>query len=459
MKVTNKTLQILIIYLLLTIISGCTPSVEPEKQRIADEMEQSLKTELLDVFYPLSIDTVYGGFLSDFTFDWQPGFPQNKMIVTQARHIWTTSNAAMFFKDDKYQKITEHGFHFIRDKMWDNTYGGFYMIRNREGNPIGQASGNSKTAYGNAFAIYALASYFKLSGDSSALELARQTFLWLEQYSHDSEYGGYFNNLTREGKLRERDNEELARFDQAGPDWKDQNSSIHLLEAFTELYKAWPDSLLHQRLQEMLGIIRDTIVREKGYLTLFLERDWTPISYRDSSDAIRKAHFNMDHVSFGHDIETAYLMLEASDALKLESDQKTLTIAKKMVDHSLSTGWDEEKGGLYNEGYYFKDSESISVIDKAKVWWVQAETLNSLLLMSKLFPEENKYYQAFLKQWEYMKTYLIDHEYGGWYYNGLDNNPEMTKANKTSDWKVNYHDSRSLMNCIEMLMGKERGKE
>src|SRR4030043_958096 len=130
-----------------------------------------------------------------------------------------------------------------------------------------------------------------------------------------------------------------------------------------------------------------------------------------------------------------------------------------MVDHSLSTGWNEEKGGLYNEGYYFRDSESISVIDKAKVWWVQAETLNSLLLMSKLFPEEKKYYQAFLKQWEYMKTYLIDHEYGGWYNNGLDNNPEMTKANKTSDWKVNYHDSRSLMNCIEMLMGERKRGE
>ena len=448
--------QVLAIYSLLVVISGCTPSVESENQRIADEMEESLTSELLDVFYPLSMDTLYGGFLSDFTYDWQPGMPQNKMIVTQARHIWTTSNAAMFFKDDTYQKFAEHGFHFIRDKMWDSTYGGFYWIRNREGNSIGSALGDSKTSYGNAFAIYALSNYFKVSGDSSALKLAQQTYLWLDQHCHDPEYGGYYNNITREGKLRENDNETVARFDQAGPDWKDQNSSIHLLEAFTELYKIWPDSLLHQRLLEMLGLIRDTITNEKGYLTLFLKRDWTPVSYCDSSDAVRKTHIGMDHVSFGHDIETAYLMLEASDALGLDSDGKTLTIAKKMVDHSLSAGWDDEKGGLYNEGYYFKDSESISILSKDKVWWVQAETLNSLLLMSKLFPEEEKYYQVFLKQWEYMKTYLIDHEYGGWYYNGLDNNPEMIKANKTSDWKVNYHDSRALMNCIEMLTGERR---
>jgi mannobiose 2-epimerase len=447
--------QTIIIFVILSFLSGCKSSINSENQRIASEMEKSLKTELLDIFYPRTLDTVYGGFLSDFTYDWKPGFPQNKMIVAQARHVWTSSNAAMFFKDEKYGKIAEHGFQFLRDKMWDSVYGGFYMIRNREGGPIGQASGNSKTAYGNAFGIYALISYYKLTGDSSALELARRTFLWLEQNSHDPVYGGYFNNLTREGNLRNKDNDAVARFDRSSPDGKDQNSSIHLLEAFTELYKIWPDSLVHQRVKEMLELIRDTIVGDKNYLTLFMKRDWTPISYRDSADEVRKANFSMDHVSFGHDIETAYLMLEASMALGSGYDE-TLKTAKRMVDHSVENGWDDIKGGLYNEGYYFKGSDTITVIDKSKVWWVQAETLNSLLLFSKLFPEEKKYYNCFLKQWEYMKTWLIDHEYGGWYYNGLDNNPDSKKVYKTSDWKVNYHESRSLMNCIEMLTDEKR---
>lgn len=447
--------QTIIIFALLSFLLGCKSSMNSENQRIAYEMEKSLKTELLDVFYPRTLDTVYGGFLSDFTYDWKPGFPQNKMIVAQARHVWTSSNAAMFFKDEKYREIAGYGVEFLRDKMWDSVYGGFYMIRNREGGPIGQASGDSKTAYGNAFGIYALTSYFKLTGDSSALELARRTFLWLEQYSHDPVYGGYFNNITREGNLRDKDNDVVARFDRSAPDGKDQNSSIHLLEAFTELYKIWPDSLVRQRVKEMLELIRDTIVRDKNYLTLFMKRDWTPISYRDSADDVRKANFSMDHVSFGHDIETAYLMLEASLTLGSGYDE-TLETAKKMVDHSIDNGWDDSNGGLYNEGYYFKGSDTITVIDKSKVWWVQAETLNSLLLFSKLFPEEEKYYNCFLKLWEYMKIWLIDHEYGGWYYDGLDNNPDSKKINKTSDWKVNYHESRSLMNCIEMLTDEER---
>jgi len=447
--------QTIIVLAFLTVLIGCKTSIKSEHQRIATEMESSLKTELLDVFYPRTLDTVYGGFLSDFTYDWKPSGPQNKMIVCQARHVWTSSNTAMFFKAEKYSKVAEHGFQFLKNKMWDSIYGGFYMIRNREGGPVGLASGDSKTAYGNAFGIYALTSYFKLTGDSSALELAQQTFIWLEQHSHDPVYGGYYNNLTREGNLRDKDNDAVARFDKSAPDGKDQNSSIHLLEAFTELYKIWPDSLVRQRVKEMLELIRDTIVGDKNWLTLFMQRDWTPISYRDSADEVRKVNFSMDHVSFGHDVETAYLMLEASQALGSGYDE-TLETAKKMVDHSIDNGWDNLNGGLYNEGYYFKGSDTLIVIDKSKVWWVQAEALNSLLLFSKLFPEEEKYYNAFLKQWEYMKTWLIDHEYGGWYYNGLDNNPDSKKINKTSDWKVNYHESRSLMNCIEMLTDEKR---
>jgi len=446
--------QILFIYFILVIISGCTSMKEADNQRIAKEMEQSLRHELLDAWYPVTLDTIHGGFLSDFTYDWKPGTPQNKMIVTQARHVWTASNAAIFFNDNKYSKIAEHGFHFLKDKMWDRIYGGFYMMRNREGNPVGPVFSDGKTAYGNAFAIYALSDYYLVSADTSALNMARESFMWLDKYSRDPEYGGYLNQLNREGYWFRRDNMPERSFGMAGAGWKDQNSSIHLLEAFTELYKVWPDSLLRQRLLEMLELIRDTIVNEKGYLTLFLERDWTPVSYSDSSDAVRESHFYLDHVSFGHDIETAYLMLEASHVLELESETKTLETAKKMVDHSLAKGWDSENGGLYDEGYYFDDTDSISIIDEAKEWWVQAEALNSLLLMAELFPDEKKYYQAFIKQWEYINTYLIDHENGGWYSRGLDTNPEQINAPKASDWKVNYHNFRSLMNCIKMLRGE-----
>lgn len=443
-KLLKLSLSLLVFFL------GCA-SLTSQDQKIADEMQELLKSNILDVWYPASIDTVNGGFLSDFSFDWKPAGPQNKMLVTQTRHVWTTSEMTMFLHEDKYRKIAEHGFQFLKDKMWDETYGGFYMLRNSKGEPTQRPSDDLKTAYSNAFAIYSLSTYYEMSSDTSALNLARKTFLWLDKHSHDPEFKGYFDLLTREGIWLYRQPSDMENGFVARCKWKDQNSSIHLLEALTQLYKVWPDRLVRERLLEMLGLIRDTITTEKGYLTLFLQRDWTPVSFRDSSDAVRKANANYDHVSFGHDVETAYLMLEASHALGLQHDVKTLTVAKRMVDHALANGWDKEHGGFYEAGYYYAGCDSISIIDKTKTWWVQAEGLNALLLMAKLFPDETKYYEAFRKQWEYIKKYLIDHEHGGWYHDGLDESPGAKHAAKASVWKINYHNSRTLMNCIKML--------
>jgi cellobiose epimerase len=234
--------------------------------------------------------------------------------------------------------------------------------------------------------------------------------------------------------------------------YKDQNSSIHLLEAFTELYQVWPDPLVYERLKEMLLLIRDTIVTPKGNLTLFLYPDWKPVSFADSSEAVITKHHQLDHVSFGHDVETAYLMLEASHVLGIHNDTTTLRIAKKMVDHALNNGWDNLVGGFYDEGYYFKDKPGITITHDTKNWWAQAEGLNALLLMADLFPEDElQYYKKFETLWEYTDNYLIDHEHGDWYAGGIDKQPEMKTALKGQIWKSIYHHYRSLDNCIQRL--------
>jgi mannobiose 2-epimerase len=214
--------------------------------------------------------------------------------------------------------------------------------------------------------------------------------------------------------------------------------------------------LVRDRLQEMLLLIRDKMVTPKGYLVLFFTPDWKPISYRDSSKEVILQHRYLNHVSFGHDVETAYLMLEASHALGLKNDTKTLTVAKRMLDHSLENGWDNELGGFYDEGYYFKDSSKISIIKDSKNWWAQAEGLNTLLLMADKFPNDRlQYYDHFKKLWNYVQTYIIDHDYGDWYEEGLDKEPERKTALKGHIWKATYHQSRSMFNCIKRLRGGE----
>lgn len=436
-------------YLFISILQLLTVvNLLAQDKNLVNQFENSLISDVLDAWYPKSLDTVYGGFLTNFNYKWEPEHQQEKMLVYQARQVWSTSKLYEFFKKEKFLRYSEHGYSFLREHMWDEKNGGFFLETDREGNTNRKAN---KSAYSNAFVIYALAAHYKVSNDSSALNLARQTFIWLEENSHDHINGGYFDLLSFDGslqKLREQKNENRYNIN---PSWKDQNSSIHLLEAFTELYTVWPNKLLRKRLVEMLELIRDVIITEKGYLSLYLTDDWKPISFKDSVVAVREANYSLDHVSFGHDIETAFLLLEASHVLGVDNDENTLRIVKKLVDHSLQYGWDNENGGFYYEGYYFIESDTPKIINHDKVWWVQAEGLNSLLMMSKLFPTDEKYYKSFLQQWEYIKNFMIDHTNKGWYINGLDSSPEMITKPKAFKWKANYHNVRSLLNCIEML--------
>lgn len=429
---------------------------DADTDALVTEFKKALSEDLLEAWYPRTIDKENGGFYSNFSHDWQLEGNQDKMIVSQARHVWTNSKASEFDPSSEvYRNAAAHGFGFLKSKFWDRTYGGFYDLVDQEGNVI--VDGNYsryKRTYGNAFAIYALAAYYSVSKDEEALALAKESFLWLEKYAHDSLYGGYFPSLTRVGEVVSEDTG-ASFYENVGVLYKDQNTSIHLLEAFAELYKVWPDKRVEARLKEMLHIIRDVIATEPGYLQLFFYRDWKPVSLRDSSETIIKANFLIDHVSFGHDIETAFLMLEASHVLGNFEWEQTLQVAKTLVDHTIQNGFDQQIGGIYDQGYYFNQQKKITIVDERKNWWAQAEALNSLLLFSRLFPGEALYKKLFLKQWRYIQQYLIDEEFGGWYAYGIDSEPKAKYWQKAQVWKAAYHDGRALMNVIKMLESKD----
>lgn len=446
-----KLLSRLIAILLFPLACAAQQAAAQKATRaaICKEMQYSMVYELLKQWYPASIDTVYGGFLSSFTYDFKPGSNQDKMIVTQARHIWSNARAAELFPTvTYYRKGAANGYKFLKNVMWDKKYGGFYTYTDRQGNPK-QNSFAPKEAYGNSFALYALAAYYRATGDTSALNLAIREFHWLEKHSHDPVYKGYYQHMDRDGTPIKRP----ANIDsRAETGYKDQNTSIHLLESLTELYAVWPDSLLKIRLNEMLSLLREKEINSKGDLILFFKPDWTPVSYRDSSRASVMYHKELDHVSFGHNVETAYLMLEASRTLGIRHDATLEALAKKMVDDALRNGWDNKAGGFYDEGYYFKDKPGITIIADTKNWWAQAEGLNSLLMMANKYPDDPMHYEAkFEKLWQYTKTYLIDHEHGDWYQGGLDKQPQYKTALKGQIWKGTYHNFRALTNCINQL--------
>lgn len=428
----------------------------PKKVNIINEMQKALMDGILKKWYPLVIDKKHGGYFTNITFDWKLAPQQEKMIVSQARHIWTLSKASEFFGDlQEYELMARHGFNFLKNYMWDKEYGGFFQIRSREGGLL-DVSGwrEEKRAYGNAFAVYALAALFAKTQDDEVLNLARTAFHWIEEHCYDSKNKGYFQFLMRNGKPFDHSSEYQTKAHDANElGYKGQNSSIHLLEAFTELYHVWKYPLVQTRLQELLELIRDTQVSQQGYLQLFFHNDWTPVSFRNSSKEEREANYGLDRVSFGHDYETAFLMLEASYALQLKDDKRTLAIAKRMLDHAMKYGWDEHVGGFYDGGYYLPGDDYCSIIKGTKNWWAQAEGLNALLLFSKIFPQETQYADYFLRQWEYVQSFIIDSQGGDWFEGGIDKEPHFRTGPKSHMWKCTYHTGRALMSCITILQG------
>ena len=394
---------------------------------------------LLDAWYPILIDTVNGGYWTNLSYNWQIMDRQDKMLVTQARGLWTASRAAgMFPQNPVYRKAADHGFKFLTQQMWDEKNRGFYQyyfINTQSGD-----TSQVKTTYANAFVLYAFSEYAKINNSHEVLEWMKTIFYWLEEAAHDSKLKGYYNTVLPKGADSKKQNYLMG-----DPSLKDQNTSIHLMEAFTAAYEIWSDELLKERLREILELVRDTMVNEKGSLDLFFSQDWKPVDHSNESRDFILESIYTDHVSFGHDIETAYLLLDASKALYGRADSLTIKVAKKLIDHSLDKGFDKDYYGIFDKGYYFKNKEDIEIIDSHKVWWAQGEAWHSLALINQYFPGEKRYSEAFVKMWKYINEQIIDQEHHGWYNSGLDSDPGNVKDPKAHQWKSCYHDGRALM--------------
>ncbi len=427
-------------------------AVSSGMKMLADELEKSLFEDIVDHWYPRNIDSLFGGYLSDFDHDWELSeSAQVKSLVQQARHVWATSFLYEYYPERKeFLDYATHGFRFLRDRMWDPDYGGFYVFCNRDGSPEAESI-NDKRIYGQAFAVYGLSQYYSVSGDPEALKLVKKAFLWMEDHAHDMLHGGYFEFLKRDGThFKAGDGGGTRLWDSPAAGWKDYNSSIHLMEALTSLYEIWPDSLVRSRLEEMFFLIRDTFVHPEGYLQLYFYPDWTLVPDRTTREVPSEDHRFNWHYTYGHDVETAYLLLETAHALGWEEDRETFRVAKRLVDHSLESGWDTLAGGFFDAGK--QEGDEIRIINDHKSWWAQAEGMNALLMMHLLYPgDPNDYYGKFLASWEHIKTFLIDPEYGGWFNYSLDTYPGNSGRLKSHIWKTTYHNTRAMIHCIRML--------
>ena len=436
MKLTGVSLRMATLVILAhsMVLPAAAQKSSAELETAADEMDAVLRRDLLDVWFPRSVDPA-GGFHSNFTRDWKPAASAGKFSVFQGRMVWVASEIVMKRPElkTKFRPIIDHGMKYLSEVLWDKQYGGFFWGLDDNGNISPQYT-DGKHLYGISFGLYGATAAYQATNDPAALRLAQQAFRWIDEHAHDSKNGGYFEWLTRDGRVVPS-NPDHARVD-AVPfagfpiGYKSMNTHIHLLESFTQLYEVWKDELLRRRVVELLEIVRDRICVAPGVMSLYFTPEWRAIP---------------DHDSYGHDVETAYLMLETEEVLG-QHDPKTEAMARRLVDHALAYGWDENYGGFYREGTSTGPAE-----DLRKEWWVQFEGLNALLLMHEKYGKQtDAYFRAFRKQWQFIKDKQIDNEFGG-VYDTVERDGTVKDFTKARIWKEAYHDTRALLNVTSRL--------
>ncbi len=416
----------------LAIAGNGRQAVPPESR----DVERMLREKILAAWYPRCLDTTGGGFHQHYDEAWNRLPTRAKFIVYQSRMTWVPAAVAVGYPDrqDPWLGYVRHGIRYLRETMWDRVNGGFLEWVDEAGRPDPRYR-PWKQMYGQAFGLYAAADAYRATQDRQTLDLAIDAFRWMEQHAHDDLHGGYFELLTAEGKPIDSDVAETSQgalFPLVGRiGEKSMNAHIHILEALTALAGVWTDPLLTERLTEVFLIVRDKIVRPEGHLAMFSDRRYHPLDERSS---------------FGHELETAYLLVEAAERLGRTDHRRTHQVALTLVDHSLRWGWDKAGGGFFDEG-----PPTGRATKRGKVWWVQAEALNGLLTADRVAREDKahgstRYFQDFVRSWAFFRDKVVDHKHGGTFAeieeNGL---PHPEKRAKASQWKAAYHVVRALL--------------
>ncbi|TCO10866.1 AGE family epimerase/isomerase [Natronoflexus pectinivorans] len=390
------------------------------------KLKNELKQEyisILDFWKNHTADEENGGFYGELCNDGTPNSEAIKGVVLNTRILWTFASAYNFLKNEQYLKVADLAYNYIIKYFWDREFDGLFWSVDVKGN----VHNDRKQIYAQGFGIYGFSEYFKATGNKESLDYAIKLFNCIEKYSFDHQHGGYIEALSRDWmplqdmRLSEKDANEP----------KSMNTHLHIIEPYTNLFRVWPDDGLKMKMENLVKVFHDRIINpENAHFELFFDKDWTVKS---------------EMVSYGHDIEGAWLLCEAADFINNPELLKQVeSMSLRMTDVTLKEGLAQD-----NSLYYEKDP-STDHLDRDRHWWVQAEAMVGFMNAFQLSGKE-KYQTAMLKMWDYIKTHIIDRENGEWHLRTNDQGLPITSDPKAGFWKCPYHNSRALMELYNRL--------
>lgn len=386
------------------------------KQEAAAELEN-----ILQYWRVHAVDERFGGFVGriDHQNTVQAGAPKGSVL--NSRILWSFSAAYSLTRKEEYRSMAERAFNYIVRYFFDKDFGGVYWTVDADGKPLD----TKKQIYAQAFAIYGASEYYLATGDEKAKALVQQLYYHIIQYSYDGKHGGYREALSR--NWQEMEDLRLSAKDANEP--KSMNTHLHVLEGFANLYRIWPDEDLKERIEELIILFREHIIGDDHHLRLFFSDNWSPRS---------------NIVSYGHDIEAAWLIQEAAERIGNSSLLEQVKKRSVRLAQAAAEGLDND-GGLWYE--YNKDSHHLV---RQKHWWPQAEAVVGFLHAWQISGDE-KFLQLSWQSWKFSKDYIRDKPGGEWVWGVKGDYSIMTEEDKVGLWKCPYHNSRACMEVARRL--------
>lgn len=398
-------------------------------------LARSVRDQLLGNIMPFwcgpALDHERGGWMGWLSNDLKPDRTQPKGLIVNSRILWAFSAVHQAYPEKLFHQMADRAFDYVMNRFWDAQYGGaFWRV-----DDAGHVLDDSKKIYGQAFYIYALAEYHRAFGAPTALARARELFELIERHAHDPRHGGYLEVCRRdwseagpEARLSDKDMSEK----------KSMNNHLHLLESFANLYRAWPEPRVAQRLRELLQLFGQRILDSRTkHLNHFFDEAWRVRS---------------DTYTFGHDIEATWLLCEAAEVLgDAVVRQQAKALAVPMAEVALKEGVGAD-GALRYEG------KGGNVIDGGKECWPQAEAVIGFLNAFEISGDE-RFLQAMLRVWHFIETRLVDRVHGEWFWRITPEDGVDTTLPKVSEWKGPYHGSRMCLETLHRLRAVLEGKK
>lgn len=390
------------------------------------ELREDIKRHLYEKIIPFwenLKDDEAGGYYGFMDIDLNLDKEAVKGCILNSRILWFFSNGVTRLKDQKLLPYADHAFTFMKEHCFDKENGGVYWSLNYDGS----VSDSTKHTYNQAFAVYALSSYYEASGKEEAKELAFSLVDVIENKCRD--VGGYLEAFTAD--FKPESNEKLSENGVIAT--RTMNTLLHVFEAYTELYRVTKDAKTAERLMEMLHCFYENVYhKERHRLEVFFDKEYKSL---------------IDLHSYGHDIEAAWLVDRGMDVLGDMVDSGTKERIAAMTEDIAQNVF-----RLAYDGSSLMCENENGVDNRLRIWWVQCEAIIGFYNEYQKDHGKKEYADGAKALWEYVKEYIVDKRPGSEWLSEVDEKGvPATRKPIVEPWKCPYHNGRMCYEMIERI--------